>query len=368
MKMPELHAMQKTACSINYGRKIVVKNQSAANLFLQPFLYIGVCAATLTACGGDGDSNVKVADGIEPQSTALAVQAAALPIGDSTVTISSGGYTRTYNVHVPSRYASRSGPVPVVVLYHKTGGDPSGIASLTGFTAKSDKEGFVLVMPQGLVGASSHVTGWNAYNSFWGSINGGPDDVQFSRDLVIDVSSRLQIDSKRVFATGFSAGGFMSYRVGQLAADVFAAVAPVAANIQKDQDGIVPVAPVSIIAFHDVNDTTAPYNGGVSSVGDNLIPDGPKRTGFNGTTMAWWVLRNSCGSTPAIGSVVNTKIYTYPGCPTGTGISFYASQVAAGGAPHSWPGATDSSTTKNTDGNATNAMWDFFRNHPKTTP
>jgi len=288
--------------------------------------------------------------------------------GTYTETFNSGGFMRSYDLHVPNSYSSRSGPVPIVFLYHATGGSSSQIASLTRFTEKSDSAGFILVTPQGLVGAKNHATGWNAYDSFWGSINSGPDDVQFSKDILNYLSSNLDIDSKRVYATGFSAGAFLSYRLGQVAADKVAAIGPVAGNMQTDQYGIVPATAVSVIAIHDVHDTIALYNGGSSAGGDSLIADGPGRGDLVKTIMNWWAWRDGCSFSPAVSSVgigPTTTKYDYPNCPTGIDISFYASNVPAGGNPHTWPGATDSDITKNNDGSATEAIWDFFASHPK---
>ena len=48
------------------------------------------------------------------------------------------------------------------------------------------------------------------------------DDVAFARALVSAVASLVPVDRSRVYSTGFSNGGFMSYRLGCQASDIFA--------------------------------------------------------------------------------------------------------------------------------------------------
>jgi polyhydroxybutyrate depolymerase len=87
------------------------------------------------------------------------------------------------------------------------------------------------------------------------------DDVGFLRAVVEKVTNDGCIDRKRVYASGLSGGGLMSYRLGCEAADMFAAVAPVSGATV-----FAPCKPsraVSVAAFRGLSDPLVPYNGGM---------------------------------------------------------------------------------------------------------
>ena len=91
---------------------------------------------------------------------------------------------------------------------------------------------------------------WNA-----GSCCGGnkQDDVKFFRDMVAKASADLCIDQKRVYVSGHSNGGAMTYRLACEAADIFAAVAPVCGWLTVSCK---PSRPVPVLAIRSLNDST----------------------------------------------------------------------------------------------------------------
>src|SRR4029453_13636739 len=84
---------------------------------------------------------------------------------------------------------------------------------ISGMRTVSDREGFVVVYPDGWRNA------WNA-NICCG--NGEIDDVGFIRAVVAAVSAETNVDASRVYATGLSNGGAMSQRLARDAANLFA--------------------------------------------------------------------------------------------------------------------------------------------------
>jgi poly(3-hydroxybutyrate) depolymerase len=154
---------------------------------------------------------------------------------DQTLTINSGGLQRRVDVHLPS--ASPAKNLPVVLCYHGTGGTSTGISQGTGFNAFADQDGFIAVYPQAVtIGFDVQ---WNVFVDDQPGHAGvgdpaAPDDVQFTRDIIAELSSRWSVDTKRVFATGHSNGGFMCYALSMLASDAIAAIAPVSANLWAD--------------------------------------------------------------------------------------------------------------------------------------
>jgi polyhydroxybutyrate depolymerase len=86
------------------------------------------------------------------------------------------------------------------------------------------------------------------------------DDVAFIRALLDSLERTYRIDRRRVYATGLSNGGMMSYLVACALSDRFAAVAPVSGELSMD---CAPTIPVSVLIIHGTADENLPYNGGI---------------------------------------------------------------------------------------------------------
>lgn len=184
----------------------------------------------------------------------------ALDAGDYTFTLGHDGRARSYVVHVPASAATVAAP-PVVLAFHGGGGNAVQFQGSAGLDAVSDREGFIAVYPDG-TGAIAGSHTWNAGPRCCGSARDQDvDDVGFVRALVDDLSERTPIDVTRVFATGHSNGGGMSYRLAHDAADLIAAAVPVGGAAM----GPVPAssAPVAVLHIHSVDDPRALYDGGL---------------------------------------------------------------------------------------------------------
>ena len=79
---------------------------------------------------------------------ALALVLVALGAGDHERSLAVGGATRTYIVRVPPR-VSEGAPLPVVLAFHGGGGTASSFKGYAGLDALADREGFVVVYPDG---------------------------------------------------------------------------------------------------------------------------------------------------------------------------------------------------------------------------
>jgi polyhydroxybutyrate depolymerase len=164
--------------------------------------------------------------------------------GTSTVMLQSGGTNRSYLLHIPPGYDGTS-PLPLVFDVHGYTSFASEQLMRSKWDKMADKEGFVLIDPDGVNKS------WNA-----GSCCGGnqQDDVGFFRAMVKKATEELCIDSKRVYVSGHSNGGAMTYRLACEAADIFAAVAPVCGwlTVSKCE----PARPIPVLAIRGLNDTT----------------------------------------------------------------------------------------------------------------
>jgi len=174
--------------------------------------------------------------------------------GNSTAMLTHDGRAREYMIHVPSSYTGSS-PVPFVIDIHGLTSSDSAQAGLSGWRAKSDQVGFIVVHPQGLGNS------WNGGDLCCGSSqSSGVDDEGFMRAIVTKISEQACINMKRVYATGLSNGGAMSHLLACNAADVFAATAPI--SMGNGTRPCTPSRPISVIMYRGTTDTLVRYNGG----------------------------------------------------------------------------------------------------------
>jgi polyhydroxybutyrate depolymerase len=259
-----------------------------------------------------------------------------------------GGRTRTYLLHVPPAYDGQR-PLPLVLVLHGGGQRAESAERMSAMSAKADRENFFVAYPSG-TGRSSRVPTWNSGNCCGYAMENKVDDVAFLRALINKLEDDYSVDPRRIFVTGISNGGMMSYRIGCELADQIAAIAPVegAQNIDCRPSG-----PVSVIVFHGTKDRLVPFHGGSTP-----FQIGSKRSDNSvANAVAFWVKEDGCSPTPQHeeNGAVHTDIYS--GCKSGTGVALYAIQ----GGRHSWPGGRPSGNSVP----ATDLMWSFFLRHPK---
>jgi polyhydroxybutyrate depolymerase len=197
---------------------------------------------------------------------------------------------RPYKLHIPPKI---SGRMPLVLALHGGGGNREAQEKLTCpngdlnspkcLSALADRMGFIIAYPNGtgsLDGCEQdpkwcEVRTWNSgggvdgFNCSSGyACTHAVDDIAFFKDLIADISSVVSVDSSRIYATGLSNGGAMSFRLACEMSDKIAAIAPVGAGNQFLTSGICnPNRAVPLLQIHGSGDGTWPYEGGYSNVG-----------------------------------------------------------------------------------------------------
>lgn len=253
--------------------------------------------------------------------------------------ITSSGVLRNYLLHVPAGYQSGN-PVSLILNFHGYGSNSKQEEGLTGMSTKADREGFIVVYPDGL-------------DSKWSTGPGaeGEADQLFIRDLIASLEGQYNIDPKRIYATGISNGGGMTNRLGCDMADLIAAIAPDsgAYNFWEDCN---PSRPMPVLAFHGLDDNIVPYDSGTPKMMEPPIED----------WAADWGSRNGCSSSPNITTAVETvTMRTWSNCRNNAEVILYT--LANHG--HSWPGSPIMPKNITSQAvNATDVMWDFFKSHP----
>jgi polyhydroxybutyrate depolymerase len=231
----------------------------------------------------------------------------ALDPGDSNGSIMVSGMARDYILHVPDGYTGMT-PVPLLVDLHPLLTDAQYQRTSSGYAALADREGFVVVYPDGIDNA------WNIGPCCTRSRD--VDDLGFVRALVDEIKRQACIDPKRVYAAGFSMGGGMSHFLGCKAADVFAAVAPAAFDLIEEYT-CEPSRPITVIAFRGTADFIVPYSGG-ESVPPTPYPLSPIHfLGAMGTFEKWAMINQCQGSPMSTGN----GCQTYSQCQAGVEVT-----------------------------------------------
>jgi len=141
---------------------------------------------------------------------------AQIPVGSSTHTLSWGGRTRTFIIDRPSNTGATT-PAALVFVFHGYTNTASWMRTAAAVSATATSQGFIGVTPSG------YSNSWNAGSCCGQAQSLRIDDVGFAKAMVDYISSRAMIDSDKVFTTGYSNGGMLSYRIICEAGDVFKA-------------------------------------------------------------------------------------------------------------------------------------------------
>ncbi len=183
-----------------------------------------------------------------------------VPAGETTRTLTHDGLERSYILYIPASI-NWSRPVPIVFVFHGGTGNAESAIRMSGFNGVADQNGFIVVYPNGTGRLSDNkLLTWNGGTCCAYAQENNVDDVGFVRAIVADLQPLVNIDPKRIYATGMSNGGILSQRLACEAADLFAAIAPVSGTLNFSPCN--PSQPISVIEFHGTADQKIPYSGG----------------------------------------------------------------------------------------------------------
>jgi len=223
------------------------------------------------------------------------------------------GTSRDYILALPQNYDSNH-PYTLIFGWHWRGGSAQDVAGgpfgdYYGLEALANGSA-IFVAPDGI-------------DDGWANPQGR--DIAFTEDMLALFRSELCIDESRIFSTGFSYGGMMSFAVGCALGDVFRAIAPMAGALYSGcEDG---TAPVAMWGSHG-------YSGG--AMPDGVVPIADGREGRD-----VFLERNGCGTqtTP----VAPDECVAYQGCQDGYPVTWCE-----------WDGGHTVPPF------ASQAIWDFF--------
>ncbi len=255
-------------------------------------------------------------------------------INDSII---SGGIYRNFITYIPSIYQS-SEPVPLMFNLHGRTSTAWQQMWYGDFRNVADTANFIIVHPQGLLDDSGD-THWNYGQST-------VDDIGFFNSLYSYLVSNYSINLDKVYFTGMSNGGYMSYYLACNMSDKIAAIASVTGAMGSfTQMNCNPSHPTPVMEIHGTSDSTVPFN--------NII---------NG--IEYWRDYNNCNliadtiliSDLNLLDLSSVEHIVYKNGDNGVTTELF--KVINGG--HTWPGSSISTGVTNYDINASAEIWKFF--------
>ena len=266
---------------------------------------------------------------------------ASLAAGDRRLALTVDGLKRSSILHIPPAVAT-GGPLPLIIVLHGTYGTGRKMQVGLGFDHYADQLGFYVAYPDAYQEPGQRqTTRWNDGRGTLESSLQGIDDVRFIVSLVKEVATTVPLDDNRVFVTGASNGGMMTYRLGCETNGVFAGIAPVIANIpQPIFQSCNPQAPLNVLAINGDADPFIPFAGGevCSATPSRLCEGGWVQS--QAEPLATFAAANGCNPTPQSANLpvmVDDGTFieqqTYINCAGTAQVTSYV--VHNGG--HTWP-------------------------------
>jgi poly(3-hydroxybutyrate) depolymerase len=192
------------------------------------------------------------------------------------------GTDRTYYVYLPANYNS-SQAYPLVFQFHPMGGTAEQAISIPNIRSNFPA---IYVTPQGLTANGN--TGW---------ANTDGVDIAFTKQMLALVQKDYCVDNSRIFSTGFSYGGMMSFAIGCEMSNVFRAIAPMSGALYSDFNCKGTGPSIAMWGSHGLSDEVVPIADG-RKARDKILQE------------------NHCGTTTT--ATTPSPCVTYEGCDVPT--------------------------------------------------
>jgi poly(3-hydroxybutyrate) depolymerase len=184
------------------------------------------------------------------------------------ISISAANMQRRYILSVPTNYDNKHAYKLVISFHQRDGNDIQNYSwQYYGLLPVSNNT-TIFVAPNGqLNGAPCAGTGNGESGCGWPNPNNS--DLALADAVVAQIEENFCVDTNRIFATGWSFGGAMSYETAcarplGAANGYLRAVAVYSGSAQITAGPCPPHSAVAYYASHGTNDTVLPYSGGVS--------------------------------------------------------------------------------------------------------
>lgn len=243
-------------------------------------------------------------------------------------TINVDGKTREYWLYVPASVKGQEN-VPVVFSLHGRGGtddpndDNSSIYGKPTFTSLADKEGFIVVYPQGRNGTNKadypddgnwnngfdNTTGWEATgkeNADTKFIKALVDKIQADYKTRNASNGNISVNPKRFYLCGYSMGGMMTYACAKVLNGTFAAYGSCSGYpLNEFHMNLATENPIPFIHLHGNKDNMLGIKH-LNTIIENLLFR-------NGCDLSKQVINTGWSTTKANGEELKFKKYDFTG-------------------------------------------------------
>ena len=252
---------------------------------------------------------------------------------------------REFYIYIPDDIDTTNSQIPLLFSLHGYTSRAIWNLGYTGFQSIAETEKFIVIYPQGTILASTGETHWNVGGWTVGSTT---DDVDYLSSLIDWAYSEYKIDRNRVYSTGMSNGGFMSYHLACNLSYKIAAVASVTGSMTpQTYNNCSPTHPTAILQIHGTADGVVPYYGNSIS---RAIP----------TVMDYWEEFNDCEQ--EIINIIDDVngdgdggfLYSYNQCLSDVNLRLYLMTNMG----HEWP-----TNNGQNDIIAANEIWYFLKQY-----
>jgi polyhydroxybutyrate depolymerase len=282
---------------------------------------------------------------------------------DPVLVINHQGIDRYTTLHRPP--APLPGPAALVIALHGLGQSIDSLHDWLHLDAAAERENFIVAYPQAVERKWSY---GRPIQDPMPMVRGKPiDDIGFIRTLIDGLVVAKVADPARIYVTGMSRGGLMTYALVCALADRIAAAAPLISGMTDHQrEDCRPSRAIPMMVVAGTNDEAQWYDGQITRIGRLLsVPE----------TMEYWRVRNGCPAETAVSlphrdasDPTRIRMIEWSGCRQNARLRLY--RVNDGG--HQLPSFTpsDARTTKmfgprNRDIETADEFWTFAKTAPK---
>ena len=302
----------------------------------------------LSGCGGGGSSSSETIPIITPPPPPTNTVPDCTPTTYTNTlycTSKRQNLNREFYIYIPDDIDTTNSQIPLLFSLHGYTSRAIWNLGYTGFQSIAETEKFIVIYPQGTILASTGETHWNVGGWTVGSTT---DDVDYLSSLIDWAYSEYKIDRNRVYSTGMSNGGFMSYHLACNLSYKIAAVASVTGSMTpQTYNSCSPTHPTAILQIHGTADGVVPYYGNSIS---RAIP----------TVMDYWEEYNDCEQEiiniidDVNGDGDGGYLYSYNQCLSDVNLRLYLMTNMG----HEWP-----TNNGQNDIIAANEIWYFLKQY-----
>ena len=269
---------------------------------------------------------------------------------------------RCWQTHEPDSLDSAQ-PVPLILDLHGYGSNSIEQRLLSNFDEIADDDGAIVLYPDALDDS------WNAGWCCGPSHEKNRDDFGFILHMVDIAVEYHNIDTDRIYATGWSNGCAMSQRLANEASDIFAAIGCMSWYLLQTPDSS--YSPIPVIEVHGMLDPIIWYaTDFTSGVGNGQFASLDTTTGAIQNLYQWKQMNGCTGVSPDYNEPnVLYSVQGFTNCENGTEVRL----VSIYGAGHN-PYSDDYNTlddfpqySPGTQGlvDSTQIVWDFMSQYSK---